>query len=86
MTVEVLYFTGCPNAASTLELVRRCLARLALQIDVVEHDGNHASPTVRVNGIDVMGAPSTWELSCRLDIPTEEKVSAALRRAMGAEM
>ena len=86
MTVEVLYFSGCPNAAPALELVRRCVARLGLQIHVVEHDGNHASPTVRVNGIDVMGAPSTLELSCRIDVPTEERVCAALRRAMGAEM
>lgn len=83
MTVEVLYADGCPHAAGAVALVRRCLARLGLQaVVVVEREGDYPSPTVRVDGRDVMGAPPAWERGCRLDLPTEERVLRALAEAL----
>lgn len=82
MTVEVLYFEGCPHAAAALALVRRCLARLGLGVTLIEREGDYPSPTVRINGRDVMGAPATGERACRLDVPTEDHVLNALRGAM----
>ncbi|HKA92000.1 MAG TPA: hypothetical protein VKE22_30260 [Haliangiales bacterium] len=85
MTVEVLYFAGCPHAAGAVALVRDCVARLGLAIDVVEREGAYPSPSVRVDGRDVMGEPATAGQSCRLDVPTEDRVIAALRAAQRGE-
>ncbi len=51
----------------------------------VERDGDYPSPTVKVNGLDVMGDPATSARACRLDVPTEERVIGALRRAAGGD-
>jgi len=83
MTVEVLYFTGCPHAADALALVRRCVARLELAVEVGEKVGAFPSPSVRIDGRDVMGEPRTEGAACRLDLPTEDCVMAALLAAQG---
>jgi hypothetical protein len=36
---------------------------------------------VRVNGVDVMGEHAATDAACRLDLPTEREVLAALRAA-----
>jgi hypothetical protein len=84
MTVEVRYLAGCPHAAAALALVRRCVARLGLDVAVIENEGDHPSPSVRVNGSDVMGEPPAAGPTCRLDVPTEERVLRALVAAAGS--
>lgn len=83
MTVELLYFEGCPHADPARQILNRCLSALGLDAQIREHVGNFASPTIRVNGEDVMGAPACGSHACRLDVPTEERVLAALQRAQG---
>lgn len=85
MIVEVLYFTGCPHAANVLVLVRGCLARLGLEVAVVEQDGDYPSPSVRINGRDVMGEPRLAGRACRLDLPTTDRVMDALDAAARGE-
>jgi hypothetical protein len=82
MKIEVLYFGGCPNALPAVDLVRRCLAQLGLEVSVVERDGDYPSPSVRVDGRDVMGEPASDGRCCRLDRPTEARVLEALRAAV----
>ena len=83
MTVEVLYAPGCPHAAGARALVRRCLERLGSPaVSLIEREGDFPSPTVRVDGRDVMGPPSAWEPGCRLDLPTEESLMRALAEAL----
>jgi hypothetical protein len=48
---------------------------------VTERVGDFPSPTVLVDGTDVMGQPPRSGASCRLDVPTEDRVLAALRAA-----
>ncbi len=83
MTIEVVYLTGCPHAADALALVRRCVARLRLDVAIVEREGDYPSPSVRVNGRDVMGGPEATGPACRLDVPTEARVMSALVAAAG---
>src|SRR5262249_55166790 len=83
MTIEVLYFSGCPHAAGALALVRTCVARLGLAVEVLAREGAYPSPSVRVDGRDIMGEPGTAQPACRLDVPTEDRVMAALRAAGG---
>jgi len=74
MTVEILYHSGCPHARSAIDMVRRCDARLGLGSVVVEDEGEHPSPTVLVNGHDVMGVQPVSGRACRLDLPTEDRI------------
>jgi hypothetical protein len=83
MTISVLYHAGCPHARPAIKLVHRCITRLGIAIAVLEHEGDHPSPTVLVNGFDVMGMPLPPGRYCRLDVPTEERVLDALRHARG---
>lgn len=59
------------------------MARLELATAVIEVKGDYPSPSVLVNGRDVMGDPATTERACRCDLPTEKCVLTALRVAMG---
>jgi hypothetical protein len=78
MIVELLYFYGCPHADASRELLHRCLAQAGVTATVADIEGECASPSVRIDGIDVMGEPITSGRACRLDRPTEERVLAAL--------
>lgn len=83
MTVELFYFQGCPHADPARQLLRRCLSTLGLEAEIREHDGGFPSPTILIDGEDVMGPPAGASPCCRLDTPTEERVLAALKRAQG---
>jgi hypothetical protein len=82
MRVELFQFGGCPKAPAAYELVRQCLMALGIPDAVVVRVGDWASPRVLVNGVDVMRPAA--ELSkarvCRIDVPTRERVLAAISR------
>jgi len=52
-----------------------------LGIPIEEQKGAYPSPTILVDGMDVMGRPEAVGASCRLDMPTRERVLAALQAA-----
>lgn len=81
MRVELHYHRGCPNAPTTRELLQRCLARLHLNVPVLELEGDHPSPSILVDGLDVMGQPTSPGQGCRLDLPTESVLLEALSAA-----
>ncbi len=79
MTIEVLYFEGCPNHQPTVQLVQEVVETLGLSLEVREvevADSEEAetlrflgSPSVRVNGRDIEpGADDRtgFALSCRV--------------------
>jgi hypothetical protein len=80
MDVELLLAPQCPNAAAARSVLTACLRRLGLDLQVRERVGDYPSPTILVNGVDIMtaeqGTPSTH--ACRLDVPTAARVLAAL--------
>ncbi|MFB9386494.1 alkylmercury lyase [Pseudonocardia petroleophila] len=81
--VEVLHHEGCPLFASALELVRDCVREEGVDAVISERVARYPSPTVLVDGRDVMGDPrdATDVDACRLDVPTRERVADALRSA-----
>jgi hypothetical protein len=88
MRVELLHHAGCRSAPAAHQLVRECLSALGLPDPVLARVGDeYPSPTVLVNGTDVMRPPA--ELSeasaCRIDVPTRERVLAVLRANLAAE-
>jgi hypothetical protein len=78
--VELLYFEGCPHAAGARALLRACIDRLGLAIEVEEPRGDFPSPTILIDGRDIMGQPSYAGRCCRLDVPTDSRLMEALRR------
>ena len=81
MRVELLLSPDCPNAAAARAVLVSCLTRLGLPTAMRERVGAYPSPTILIDGIDVMTGrvPAPPRHACRLDVPTESRVSAALR-------
>jgi len=84
LRVELLTAPDCPNAAAARELVTECLASSGAEAVLVERIGGYRSPTVLVDGTDVMGTtgPPAGD-ACRLDVPTRARVLAALASRPG---
>ena len=78
MTVELLHTAGCPHVDAARTLLGHCLGALGLELVVVEREGDYPSPTIVVNGADVMGRRELEGAMCRLDLPTRERVLEAL--------
>lgn len=83
MRVELLTSPGCPNATAARRLLWDCLVEVGVPEDVVvERVGAYPSPTVLVDGVDVMTPDAEVATdACRLDLPTRDCVLAALRGA-----
>ena len=83
--VELLWAPGCPNLAATRQMLAGCLAELGLNIPVSERTGRYRSPTILVNGIDVMNPATSTQVdgdACRLDLPSRDRVLAALNASL----
>lgn len=78
--VELRYVAGCPHADAARALLRACLTELKLDVAIEDKEGEYPSPTILVNGEDVMGAPASQAAACRLDVPNRQRLLAALRR------
>ncbi|MGH7722654.1 MAG: alkylmercury lyase [Candidatus Dormibacteria bacterium] len=78
MSIDLFYFRGCPHVAAARETLRACLESSGLREAIREHEGAYPSPTVEVDGVDVMGAPAEGGAACRLDVPTPERLRVAL--------
>jgi hypothetical protein len=100
--VELLFWAGCPSHPEALEQLRRILREegVASAVELVEvtsdeqaqRDRFPGSPTVRVDGEDVVTPPDTepFSLTCRVyrtrdgrisPVPDPEDVREAVRRA-----
>ena len=77
--IELLHVAGCANLAGTRALVQACLVEVSIDAEVSERVGAYPSPTVLVDATDVMGRPEAQGAMCRLDIPTRDRLLAALR-------
>lgn len=77
MTLELLYFDGCPSHERLLPVVRALAAEHGVQLTLrriedpaqAEHERFLGSPSVRVNGVDIEpGADERTDfgLRCRL--------------------
>jgi hypothetical protein len=77
--IEILHVPNCPFVGPVRETVMRALARADIPAVLRERVGDYPSPTLLVDGIDVTGQTPAAGACCRLDLPTEVQVLAALR-------
>jgi hypothetical protein len=76
--IELRSVPDCPNVDRARDLLRTCMKDLNLRLDVDEVQGDYPSPSILVNGVDVMGDPGYRAASCRLDVPTRTAIVSAL--------
>jgi hypothetical protein len=79
MKIELLHVSDCPDVNAARALLSECLAELQLEVAVEDKEGAYLSPTILVNGVDVMDAPASMAAACRLDGPTKPRLLLALR-------
>ena len=82
MLVELLSAPGCPHAGAAKTALSDCLTALGIDVPIIERVGAYPSPTVLIDGIDVMrpGDGAQEGDACRLDLPTAQRILAALRK------
>jgi hypothetical protein len=80
--VELMYVAGCPNVDEARRTLDQCMQELGIEAPIVELEGDYASPTVLVDGVDVMGGSDEGAATCRLDLPSRESVLEALGTAL----
>lgn len=77
--VQVLQVPDCPLVDELLTLIQNAEAETGVQVDVHVLVGDHPSPTLVIDGVDVAtGSPIATTACCRLDLPTHEQIAAAL--------
>jgi hypothetical protein len=78
-SVRLLHAPGCPLVGRVRAIVREALRGLSEPVDFEESVGDHPSPTVLVDGVDVVtGRAPAEHPGCRLELPTTEQIRAAL--------
>ena len=86
MRVELLHHPGCRHAHAARQLIEQCLRTLAIAAPILVRVGDYPSPTILINGIDVMRpthavAPGS---ACRLDVPTRDRLLDILTAQLAA--
>jgi hypothetical protein len=82
--VQLLSVPGCPLVERALSALRCALTRAGITAAVEELVGAYPSPTVLIDGLDVVtGAPPASGACCRLDLPNAEQIAALLERRTG---
>jgi hypothetical protein len=80
--VQLLHVPDCPLAPRVRTMLRECLDEARMAAVVEDMEGEYPSPTVLVNGVDVVtGRPASGDARCRLDLPTRDQILGALRRS-----
>jgi hypothetical protein len=82
--IQILQVEDCPLVDRLIDDVERCLsaADVAEPVEIIV--GEHPSPTLVIDGVDVAtGRPVAGASRCRMDLPSRgqiEKAVAALHR------
>jgi hypothetical protein len=76
--IQLLHVPDCPLVDRVRATLRTSLAKTTVWVTIEEIEGPYPSPTLLIEGQDVTGRTAVAGPSCRLDLPTEEQVLAAL--------
>lgn len=76
--IELRHVPDCANVDRTRRLLREVVEALGVSIEVEDLEGDYPSPSVLVDGVDVMGDPGFDGGACRLDLPTRQRLETHL--------
>ncbi|MGH2884776.1 MAG: alkylmercury lyase [Solirubrobacteraceae bacterium] len=79
--IQLLHVPDCPRVEQVRATLRRSLSKANVRATIEQVKGQHPSPTLLIGGIDVTGRTHAAGPSCRLDLPTEDQILAALTAA-----
>lgn len=79
--IRLLHVSDCPLLERVRATLRDSLSNTTVRVTIEEVEGPYPSPTLLVGGIDVTGRTPEAGPSCRLDLPTEDQILAALAAA-----
>ena len=83
--VQVLQVADCALVGRLLALIEEAESETGVQVAVQVLVGDHPSPTLVIDGVDVAtGGPVATAACCRLDLPTHRQVVDALTESSGA--
>ena len=81
--VQMLSVPDCPLVERVRAALRLAVARSGINAAVRERVGTYPSPSVLIDGRDVLtGEPLASHACCRLDLPTTEEIAAALQERL----
>ncbi|MFI7679034.1 alkylmercury lyase [Actinophytocola sp. NPDC049390] len=79
LTIELWHVPGCPLVDQVRATLQECLRTADIHVPVHERQGAYPSPTLVINGIDVVtGTTPSDSVCCRLDLPTRAQIHTAL--------
>jgi hypothetical protein len=81
MRIELFTAPGCPNADAARATLIDCMTVLGIDVPIIDRVGRYPSPTVLIDGVDVMGPNAGAPIGdvCRLDLPTPQRILDAMR-------
>jgi hypothetical protein len=80
-TLELWHVPDCPLVDQVRATLQECLRAADIDVPVHERQGDYPSPTLVINGTDVVtGTAPTDGVCCRLDLPTHTQIHAALEK------
>lgn len=78
-TIELRHVPDCPLIDQVRTTLQECLQAAEAHVPVRERQGAYPSPTLVINGVDVVtGAAPAGGMCCRLDLPTHTQIQTAL--------
>lgn len=83
--VELIYFVGCPHIEAARTQLRAALEEAGLPVEWTESDDarGYGSPSILINGVDVLEAQQGAGNSCRVyrgsEVPGSPPRAAILR-------
>lgn len=83
--VQILHVPDCALLEHARLAVEPALTATDIRASVEEMEGEYSSPTVLINGTDVAGRTAWLGAACRLDLPTDTQLRAALTKAAASE-
>lgn len=81
--VQLLHVPDCPLVDRVRATLRSSLSKTDVQVTIEEIEGPYPSPTLLIDGTDPTGRTPAPGPSCRLDLPAEDEVLAALHASPG---
>lgn len=81
VSIQLLHVPDCAHLDRVRSMIDQAITATGITGIIEEVVGDFASPTVLINGVDVTGRSVDAGACCRLDLPTEAQVRAALTTA-----
>lgn len=83
LTIELWHVPDCPLVDQVRATLQECLQAAEVDPPIRERQGPYPSPTLVINGMDVVTGTTPAEgVCCRLDLPTHTQIQTALANVL----